>query len=113
MGSFETSDQHPGRNHRPVRVPARKGDVFQAARELCEDMHGWRVVEVDEDGLSIRCERDNGFLGGTSQITVRVEGPDDIPNSTTSVRSESTGGVLAKDKAIVAEFVKKFTMRVG
>ena len=49
---------------------------------------------------------------GTSRIVVRVDGPDEIPSSETSVVSESAGGVLSRDKAIVSEFVKKFSMRV-
>lgn len=111
MGVFETSDDHPGRFHRPVRVPVAKLDVFGAAQEMCADL-AWTVQDVDAESLTIVCERSGGLLGGTSRITVRVDGPEGIPSSTTTVRSESTGGVLSRDKSIVAEFVKKFTSRV-
>jgi len=112
MGKFETSDGHSGRWHRPLRVPVLKQDIFTAAREMCADLESWRVVAVDEDALTITCERSNGLLGGTSRIVVRVDGPDGIPSSETNVVCESTGALLAKDKAIVTEFVKKFSMRV-
>lgn len=108
---FETKEEHPGRSHQPVRVPRRKDDIFGAAREMCDDLEMWTVLEVDEAALRITCEKKNGFLGGTSRILVWVEGPDDIPSSTTCVRSEGSGP-LNKDKGNVAEFVKKFTMRV-
>ena len=112
MGKFETSDGHSGRWHRPLRVPILKQDVFASAQEMCADLKSWKVLAVDEDALTINCERANGLLGGTSRIVVRVDGPDGIPSSETNVVSESTGGVLSKDKAIVSEFMKKFSMRV-
>ncbi len=54
----------------------------------------------------------NGFLGGTSRVTVTVKGPDGMPSSETHVVSESTGGLFAKDRANVARFCEKFWMRV-
>ena len=111
MGVFETSDDHPGRLHRPVRVPVAKQDIFGAAQEMCADL-SWTVKNVDSETLTILCERSGGMLGGTAAITVQVDGPDGIPSSTTTVRSESSGGLLSRDKAIVAEFVRKFTNRV-
>ena len=112
MGKFETSERHSNRWHQPVRVPVRKQDIFTSAKEMCADLASWEVLEVDEERLSITCRRRNGFLAGTSRIVVRVDGPDEIPSSETNVVSESTGGVLSKDRAIVSEFVKKFSMRV-
>ncbi|MFT5050680.1 MAG: hypothetical protein ACI8QZ_002082 [Chlamydiales bacterium] len=108
---FETKDDHPGRWQRPVRVPARKQDIFGAAKEMCEDLEGWTVLEVDDEALRITCECSNGFLAGTSRIKVWVEGPDNIPSSTTCMTSEG-GGPRDRNKANVTEFVKKFTMRV-
>ena len=67
---------------------------------------------VDEEALTITCERRNGFLGGTSTIVVRVNGPEGIPNSETHCASQSTGALMSRDKANVAEFVQKFWMRV-
>lgn len=112
MGVFETSDQNGSRSLQPVRVPTLKQDIFGQARELCSDLDAWDVVEIDEANLKITCRRSNGFLGGTSHISVWVEGPEGIPSSTTHIRSESTGALLPRDKSNVAEFVKKFTMRV-
>jgi hypothetical protein len=112
VGRFETSESHPNRWHQPVRVPVGKGDIFSAAREMVADLDGWSVEAVDEQGLSITCQKKGGLLGGTAKIVVRVEGPDGIPNSETHCCSESSGGLLSRDKANVAEFVKKFWMRV-
>ena len=112
MSAYETSESHSGRWQRPVSVPTSKDNVFGAAREMCDDLESWQVKQVDEQQLSITCERSNGLLGGTSTIVVRVDGPDGIPSSTTSVSSQSSGALLSRDKANVMEFVKKFTMRV-
>lgn len=112
MGSFETSETHSSRWHQPVRVPTNKGDIFGAAKEMVEDLKGWTLESIDEEALEIRCTRSNGPLGGTSNIVVSVEGPEDIPNSSTHCRSESSGGFLSRDKKNVAEFVQKFWMRV-
>ncbi len=110
--SFQTDERHGNANLRPVRVPRGKLDIYAAARELCEDL-GWEILGADEARLALRCRRRNGWLAGTSSIEVWVEGPDGIPTSTTHVRSSSSGGLLPKDRAIVEEFVRKFTMRVS
>jgi len=112
MSAFETSEGHGGRWQQPVKVPTSKDNIFGAAREMCDDLDAWVVKDVNEETFSITCERKNGMLGGTSTIIVSVAGPDGIPSSTTSVRSESQGALLSRDKANVMEFVKKFTMRV-
>jgi hypothetical protein len=110
MGSFETSETHKSPHHRPVRVPINKKDAYGAAREKCEDL-GWEVVAGDEDALVLTCRCSGGLLGGSAEVVVRIEGPDGIPTSTTHVRSTSSGGLLSKDKSLVADFVRKFTMR--
>ena len=112
MGAFETSEAAPNRNHQPVRVPISKENIFGAAKEMCDDLDSWNVVSTDDKALTITCEKQNGFLGGTSRIVVTVDGPDGIPSSTTSVRSESSGALLSRDKGNVAEFIRKFSMRV-
>ena len=112
MGRFETSLDNSNRWHQPVRVPVGKENVFGAAKEMVEDLPGWKVQSVDEEKLTISCEKEGGLLGGTASILIRVEGPDGIPSSETHCCSESTGGLLSKDKGNVAEFVKKFWMRV-
>tara|TARA_R110002126_G_scaffold25583_3_gene87469 strand:+ start:15347 stop:15688 length:342 start_codon:yes stop_codon:yes gene_type:complete len=112
MGSFETAESNSNRWHQPVRVPSEKSGIFGAAKEMAEDMPGWKLESVDEERLEIHSTRANGALGGTSKITVRVEGPEGIPNSSTHCRSESSGGFLSRDKKNVAEFIQKFWMRV-
>ena len=71
---FQTKDEHQGRWQRPVRVPARKQDIFGAAREMCDDLESWQVLNVDEKTLRITCEKKNGLLGGKSRIQVWVFG---------------------------------------
>jgi hypothetical protein len=112
MGKFETSEDHAGRWHRPVCVPVGKEDVFASALEMLEDLPRWSVQSVDKEGLSATCERSNGPLRGTSTIVVRVEGPDGLPNSQTHCSSQSSTGLLSRDKSNVAEFIQKFWMRV-
>lgn len=111
MSRFETSDDHPQKWHQPVRVPVNKTDVFETAKEMVDDL-AWPVVGVDEDGLALTCRVKNGLLGGTSIIVVRVTGPDGIPSSETSCSCESSGALLPRDRRNVAEFIRKFWMRV-
>jgi hypothetical protein len=113
MGRFETSGDHPNRWHQPVRVPTGRGDIFGAAKELVDDLDGWEVSSADAENLTITCSRKNGFLGGTSTIVVRVTGPEGIPSSETHCSSESQGALISRDRSNVAEFVRKFWMRVN
>lgn len=113
MGRFETSGEHSNRWHQPVRVPTGRGEIFGAAKELVEDLDGWEVRDVDEEGLTIVCQRKNGFLGGVSRIEVRVTGPEGIPTSETWCSSESEGALVSRDRSNVAEFVRKLWMRVN
>ena len=110
--AFETSEQHSHQNQRPVRVPALKGDIYNAAVEMAEDLDGWEVLSKDEGELKLVCRRPGGLLKGTATITVWVEGPDGMPSSTVYVRSETEGGLLDRDKANVVEFVRPFHRRV-
>jgi hypothetical protein len=112
MGSFETSDRHTNPAHQPIRVPIRKDELFQSAKEMVDDLSGWDVQSEDADALVLECVKQGGVLGGTSRITITVEGPDGIPSATVNVRSETDGGLLSRDKSVVAEFVKPFHRRV-
>lgn len=112
MGSFETRDGHRNEAHRPVRVPMLVPDVFQAAREMVDDLKGWKLLEADEAAHVLRCEASGGFLGGTARVTVTIEGPEGMPSATVHVRSESEAGLFARDKSIVADFVRPFRRRV-
>lgn len=111
MGRFQTDAAAGSKWHRPVAVPQGREGVFSSVRELLEDLPGWDVTEVDEGACTVRVAKANGFLGGTSRITIRVEGPDGIPSSETHVTSESDG-LLSRDKQNVATFVRKLFMRV-
>jgi hypothetical protein len=112
MGSFQTSDEHGRPELRPLRVAMRREDLFAEARTMVEDLDGWTLVRADEEGLALHCERKGGLLGGTARVTLSVEGPDGIPSATLTVRSESEGGLLSRDKAVVAEFLTPFARRV-
>jgi len=111
-GSYETRDDQSDPALRPIRVPVLPPDVYRAACEMVDDMEAWTLKSSDEEALTLVCERDRGFLGGRATITIRVEGPEGVPSSTVHVRSESTGGLLAKDKANVVEFNRPFHRRV-
>ena len=113
MGAFETRDDHKSEAHRPVCVPVLVPDVYREAREMVADLKGWKLVEADDEHHTLHCEVSGGFLGGTSKVTVKVEGPGEgIPSATLSLRAESDGGLFSRDKAIVADFVRPFRRRV-
>ena len=73
--AFETSEQHSHQNQRPVRVPALKGDIYNAAVEMAEDLDGWEVLSKDEAGLKLTCRRPGGFLKGTATIKAMATRP--------------------------------------
>ena len=113
----------PSRDRQLQPWPVKGGDStnarYELKRKLLRILHHFGYVgvivvvdRVDEEALTIHATRKNGFLGGTSKITVRIEGPDGIPNSATHCASESSGGLLNRDKANVAEFIQKFWMRM-
>jgi len=110
--TVETSPNHENPSLRTISVPTRKEDIFGAAREMIDDLQGWEVVSADEEKLEITCRKKGGVLGGTATIVVSVSGPDGIPSATVNVRSTTEGGLLARDKANVMEFVKPFHRRV-
>ncbi|MCA9001172.1 MAG: hypothetical protein KDB61_04560 [Planctomycetes bacterium] len=112
MTIFSTGDDHPGRWHQPVSVPVNKTDAFSAACEMVDDLEGWSDVVVDKDKLTLTCVCKGGLLSKDSNIRIWVEGPDGVPNSQTHCSSESSGGIFSKDKANVAEFVRKLYMRI-
>lgn len=111
-GSFESSDSHAERLLKPLRVPTRHQDIYVAAKEMVDDLSDWSLVQEDEGAGTLVCRRNPRFLGGESRITIRVEGPDDIPSTTVTLRSETDGGMLSHDKKNVLEFMKLFYRRV-
>ncbi len=111
MGAFATSDSHKSRDHQPIRVPTQQANIYRLAKEMIADLPGWTLVSEDEARGTLTCRKENGLLGGISTITVTVEGPKGIPSTTVQVRSESSG-VLSRDKANVAAFVRPFFRRV-
>ena len=72
----------------------------------------WEVVGSDDEKLEITCRKKGGLLGGTATIQILVDGPEGIPSATVNVKSTTEGGLLNRDKANVAEFVKPFHRRV-
>jgi hypothetical protein len=111
-GSFQTDSGHSNERLHPLRVPMRKEHIFSAAKELVEDLGSWNLESADEESLTLVCTRSGGLLGGSSRITIRVDGPDDIPNSTVHVSSETDSGLMKRDKANVLEFLVPFHRRV-
>lgn len=111
-GSFETDERHNETGLRPVRAALRREGLWAEARNLAGELPGWRILSSDEQRLTLVCERGAGLLGGKACVTIRVEGPAGLPSSTLHVRSESAGGILSRDKAIVREFVEPFWRRV-
>ncbi len=112
MGAFESSDQHSDPHLKPLRVPTRHKDIYAAAKEMVDDLPGWTLVNADDDAGVLSCRRKARMLGGESTVTIRVEGPDDIPNATVTLKSETNGGMLSHDKKNVLEFMRLFYRRV-
>ena len=110
--AFETDDAHSSPHLRPLRVATRGGSVYAEAKNLVDDLPGWEVVRSDDERRELVCRRAAAFLTGPSTITIRVEGPEDLPSCTVRVRSESDGGLRSRDKANVAEFMKPLHRRV-
>ena len=113
MGSFRASDAEASPTLRPLRVAVRKEDVYSEARDMVADLEHWKLVEADDRALVLRCERAGGLLSPASKVTIAVEGPDGMPSSTVQIESTSSGGLLSRDKANVAEFLEPFGRRVG
>lgn len=111
-GTFESSDNESKLELRPLRLPTLKGDLYGAAKELVEDLPKWELVGEDEEAGVLTCKRAGGFLGGTSTITIHFEAPEGIPATTVKVRSQTEGGLMARDKANVIEFMKPYNRRV-
>lgn len=111
-GSFETDDRHADPGLKPLRVPTRREDIFGEVKDMVADLAGWKIVRSDEEALVLVCERRGGLLRGPATITIRVEGPADIPSATVKVRSETSGGLFARDRANVLEFMRPFHRRV-
>lgn len=112
MGSFETSDQHGSREQRPLRVATRKEYIYKEALDLIADMQGWKRLSEDKSTGLITCEKDGGLLGGKSKIVVSVQGSEEHPTTEVNVKCTSSGGLLARDKSTVTEFMKLFIRRV-
>ena len=113
MAGFQTSDDQARAELRPLRVAMRREDLFAEARTMVEDLPAWKLERADEDALELHCSRSGGLLGGTAAVTLRVEGPEGIPSSTLHMSSTSSGGLLARDRNVVLEFMTPFARRVG
>jgi hypothetical protein len=112
MGEFETRDDHADPALRPLRFAVRREEVYAEAKTMVADL-GWTLVRADDERLELSCERRGGFLANPAKITIRVEGPEGIPSATLSARSETQGGLRARDRKNVREFLDPFRRRVG
>jgi len=110
--SFETSAQGASQFQQPIRVATRREYIFEAAKEMAEDMKGWTVDSADEEALVIRCTKAGGALGGKSTITVTVEGSIEVPSTTVNMKCVTEGGMLARPKATVEGYMKLLFRRV-
>ena len=113
MAGFQTHDGAARDELRPLRVALRREELFAEARTMVEDLADWRLVRADDAKLELHCERKGGLLSSTARVTIRVDGPEGLPSSTLTVSSESSGGLLARDKSVVLEFLTPFRRRVG
>jgi hypothetical protein len=112
LGGYETSEGNARAELRPLRVAMRREELFAEARTMVEDLPRWTLERADEAALELVARRAGGLLGGQATVTIRVEGPEGIPSATLHVGSNSSGGLLANDKAVVLEFMTPFTRRV-
>ncbi|MEO6711269.1 MAG: hypothetical protein ABI054_06045 [Planctomycetota bacterium] len=110
--SFQTSDSNSAAELRPVRAAALQAGVFEEAKTLVSELPGWSLIAADEAQGRIECSKRNGFLCGTSRITITLESPAGIPSTTVNLRSESSGGLFHRDRQNIAQFVRPFHRRV-
>ena len=111
-GAFESNDSHAEQLLKPLRVPSRHEDIFQAAKEMVDDLPGWDLVSEDPSKGVLTCRRKARMLGGESTVTIHVDGPDEVPSTTVVLRSETASGMLSHDRKNVLEFMKLFYRRV-
>jgi len=112
--SFATSDDQSSAHLRPLRVASSKHGVYEEAKNLVHDLRAWRLLQADDDRLTLTCERAGGLLRGRAIVTITVEGPEGIPSATVNVVSQCEGGFpgFRGERAAVAEFMQPFHRRV-
>lgn len=110
--SFETSDSNSSQAGQPIRVATRREHIFQAAKEMADDMKGWKVVDANEEALRIVAQKEGGFLGGKANITIQIEGSAEVPSTTVNCRCDMEGGLLGSPKSIVEGYMKLLYRRV-
>jgi hypothetical protein len=110
--SFETSDAHSGEFQRPIRVATRREHIYAAAKEMVDDMKGWTLDRADDEAMVLHCTKKGGALGGTSAIQVVIEGSTEVPSTTVNCSCSTEGGLMARPKATVEEFMKLFFRRI-
>lgn len=111
-GSFATSESNSHANLQPLRVPILQADIYSAAKEMVEDLSEWKLTSADDEKRTLVCTRGGGLLSGEATITITIEGPEGMPSSIVNCRSESSGGLMSRDKANVMEFMRPFHRRV-
>ena len=110
-GSFQTEEGHRDAALRPIRVALRKEHLWARAQEMVEDLPRWEMVSRDDASMRMTCRRPGGFLAGEATITIRVEGPEDLPSSAVQLEAEASG-FLARPSAVALEFLRPFRQRV-
>ena len=110
--SFQTSDSHAAEELRPVRVAVLQSGIFEEAKTLVSELPGCTLIEANAEQGRIECSKRNGFLSGSSRITITLQSPPGIPSTTVNLRSESSGGIFSRDRRNVAQFVRPFQRRV-
>ena len=111
-GTFETSDAHSSQHQQPIRVATRREHIFQAAKEMADDMKGWTVTNADEEALQIHAVKDGGMLGGKAKILVTIEGSAEVPSTTVNCRCDVDGGLFGSPKGIVEGYMNLLFRRV-
>jgi hypothetical protein len=110
--SFETSLSHSSTYQQPIQVATRKEYIYASAKEMVEDMKGWVLETADDENMTLHCTKKGGALGGTSTITVTVDGSVEHPSTTVDCKIVTEGGLLARPKKMVEEFMKLFFRRI-
>ena len=65
---------------------------------------------MDDESRVAVLVKPGGLMSGTATIT--VEGHEDVPSTTVSARCETDGGLMGRNEANVADFIKIFNRRI-
>lgn len=111
--AFDSDERESDPDLQPLRVPMRREELYAEAKDMVADLAGWELVRADDASLTLHCRLAKSFLRGPSEVTIRVDGPEGIPSASVTLRSETRGGFLPRDRANVQAFMRPFRRRVG